>query len=314
MNLKANFKRNFSVACLKLRKHAPEIMVVLGCAGTVGAAVLACKETLELEEVLDNSKEMINDIKNSHATTEEELYPEAVYKKDLASAYFKAGFDIVKLYSPSVLLGGSSIALIFASNNMMKKRNASLAAAYATLDSMYKRYRKNVIEAYGEDVDRDMRFGIKREEIVEEVIDEETGKKKTVKKTVEKVENPGGYSDYARFFDESCRAWDKEPEYNLMFLKGVQSWANNKLQAYGYLFLNDVYDALGIPRTLAGQSVGWVYDSENPVGDNFVDFGIYDKEHEAARCFVNGTENVILLDFNVDGDILHDERLKMYVH
>lgn len=58
---------------------------------------------------------------------------------------------------------------------------------------------------------------------------------------------------------------------------------------------------LGIARTNAGQVVGWIYCEKNPVGDNYVDFGIYNLQNEG---FVNGNERSILLDFNVDGIIL----------
>jgi hypothetical protein len=88
-----------------------------------------------------------------------------------------------------------------------------------------------------------------------------------------------------------------------MFLRAQQQYANDKLRANGHLFLNEVYDMLGIPRTKAGQVVGWVYDAENPIGDNYVDFGIYDIHRETVRNFVNGYERTILLDFNVDGNI-----------
>ena len=88
-----------------------------------------------------------------------------------------------------------------------------------------------------------------------------------------------------------------------MFLKAQQQYANDLLKAKGRLFLNEVYDMLGLERTKAGQVVGWVYNPENPTGDNFVDFGIYDMSKERVRAFVNGYEPSILLDFNVDGDI-----------
>ena len=112
-------------------------------------------------------------------------------------------------------------------------------------------------------------------------------------------------SDYARFFDDGCLGWEKDAEHNLYILRCQQAFANQKLQAQGYLFLNDVYDMLGIPRTKAGQIVGWIYDEKNPIGDNFVDFGIYDIHNEQNRDFVNGYERTILLDFNVDGPILN---------
>ena len=110
------------------------------------------------------------------------------------------------------------------------------------------------------------------------------------------------YSQYARFFDDSNLNWHKNAEYNLMFLLQVQNYANEKLKAQGYLFLNDVYEMIGIPRSAAGQVVGWIYKENNTDGDNYVDFGIYKTEKNAK--FVNGFENSILLDFNVDGVII----------
>ena len=108
-------------------------------------------------------------------------------------------------------------------------------------------------------------------------------------------------SNYARFFDSGCANWDKDPEVNLLFLKQQEAFANSLLVARGHLFLNDVYDLLGIPRSAEGQIVGWVYNKDNPIGDNFVDFGIYDDRN---ANFVNVHEKSILLDFNVDGSIL----------
>ena len=90
-----------------------------------------------------------------------------------------------------------------------------------------------------------------------------------------------------------------------MFLNQQQNYANDKLRRQGYLFPNDVYDMLGIPKCKEGQTHGWVYDEKNPIGDNFVDFGIYNISRRKNRDFVNGYEKVILLDFNHDGNILN---------
>ncbi len=108
-------------------------------------------------------------------------------------------------------------------------------------------------------------------------------------------------SPYARWFNETCIAWTKYPEQNKHFLLLQQSYANEKLRARGYIFLNEIYDMLGIPRTKAGQVIGWVFDEENPIGDNYIDFGLFNTRN---ADFVNGYENSILLDFNVDGAIL----------
>ena len=87
-----------------------------------------------------------------------------------------------------------------------------------------------------------------------------------------------------------------------MFLRKQQEWANELLKSRGHVFLNEVYDMLGIPRTKSGQIVGWVYNSNDEYSDNYIDFGVYDGGAR-SRAFVNGYEKAILLDFNVDGVI-----------
>lgn len=305
-----NIGRSLKKFGFKIKKHSPEILVITGCAGTVASTIMACFATKKLPEVIAEKEEDVLVIDEKYATDED--YTEEDYKKDLRKIQTSCVVNVAKLYLPAVAVGALSITSILTSNNIMKKRNASLAAAYATLDSMYKRYRQNVIDQYGEEADRNLRFGIKTDKVKEKVTDE-NGKTKTVTNEVVTYDQINDYSDYARFFDSSCVAWVPEPETNLMFLKGVENWCNNKLHGQGYLFLNEVYRALGLPNTLAGQSVGWVYDEENPIGDNKVSFCIYDIHDEAKRAFVNGTEDVILLDFNVDGDILHNEILRTYL-
>ena len=188
--------------------------------------------------------------------------------------------------------------------NIMGKRNVALAAAYATVDKSFKEYRSRVIDKFGEEIDKELKYNIVSK-VYEETEVDKKGKEKVVEKEV-KVSTIDGYSDYARFFDEGCYGWEKDAEHNLYFLKAQQNYANDKLKAQGYLFLNDVYEMLGIPKTKAGQIVGWYWDPHNPdlMGDGYVDFNIYNMNREACRDFVNGYERTILLDFNVDGNIL----------
>lgn len=108
-------------------------------------------------------------------------------------------------------------------------------------------------------------------------------------------------SQYARVFDETCKGWTKDAEVNLNVLLGMQVIASEKLAAQGYLFLNDVYDMLGIPKSKAGQLVGWKYDPDNDEADNWVHFGIHEKYNHGL---INGYENTAILDFNVDGVII----------
>lgn len=302
-NIKNKLMVTYRKSEMKVRKHSPEILAGVGVVGVVGSFVMACKATTKLNDILDESKEQLDKIKEVVADPAyADKYDEHDAKSDTTITYVQTGLKVVKLYAPSVILCAGSLGCLLASNNILRKRNAALTAAYATIDKSFKEYRKRVSERFGEEVEKEIRYNIKAKEIT--TVDEDGNE---VKETVKEVEvdpnSPESYSDYARFFDESCAAWQNDAEYNLTFLKAQQQYANDLLKARGRLFLNEVYRMLGIDETKAGQVVGWVYNPDNPTGDNFVDFGIYNMQRERVRAFVNGYEPNILLDFNVDGVI-----------
>ena len=292
----------------KVRKYSPEILVVSGIVGVVASTVMACKATTKASEIMKETKQnldMIHDCAADEGLRESGKYTEEDKRRDLTIQYVQTGVKLAKVYGPAIVLGALSITSILASNNILRKRNVALAAAYATIDRTFKDYRKRVIEKLGEAADREFKYGIRKEKVEKTVIDEETGKEKKVKETIE-VTDYDGASQYAKFFDECSEYWNKNAELNLTFLRAQQCFANDKLRSQGYLFLNDVYGMLGIAPTQAGQHVGWIYDPKNPdhKGNDYVDFGIYNIHRKENRKFVNGYERSILLDFNVDGDIL----------
>lgn len=286
-----------------VKKRSPEILISVGVVGVVASTVMACISTTKVKGVIAGSKKEIQDIHN-RADAAESDFTENDKKKALTSVYLRTGVKLVKLYAPSVILGTLSLTSVITSNNILRKRNVALAAAYTAVDKGFKNYRANVVERFGEDVDRELKYGIKTEKITEKTTDPETGKQVKTKKEV-KVANlgPEGCSEYARYFDSSCMGWTRDMNYNRMFLKGQENFANDMLRANGYLFLNEVYDELGIPRSKAGQVVGWIYDKDNPEGDNYVSFGIFDTKR---KLFEDGDdlEDTIILDFNVDGYIM----------
>ena len=288
-----------------LKKHSPEILVVSGVVGTVASTVMACKATTKLDAILLDSKEKIDTIhevmENPDMLPEGAVYTAEDSKKDLTITYVQTGIKVAKLYAPAVAVGAVSIASILAGHNITRKRNIALAAAYTVVDKSFKDYRGRVVERFGEELDRELKYNIKAEKMETTVVDE-NGKEKKVKETVQVV-NSSEIGDYSRFFCEGNPNWTKDAEANLMFLRRQQDYLNNKLKLRGYVFLNEAYEALGIDKSTAGQVVGWIYDEEHPNGDNYIDFGIYNVYDEAKRRFVNGWERNILLDFNVDGVI-----------
>lgn len=292
--------RSFSKIGFTLKKHAPEILMVAGAVGTVVSTIMACKATTKASGIIEEAKEEIEKVhKIANDERYAEKYTEEDNKKDLTIIYAQTGVKLVKLYAPSVILGVLSLGSMLTSNNILRKRNVAIAAAYATLDQGFKDYRKRVVERFGEEIDKQLRYNIKTEEI-EETVTDDKGEEQTVTKTVVTNAEP---SIYARFFDELSYEWKKDPAYNKMFLKAQQDYANHRLQSRGYLFLNEVYEALGLEPSKAGQVVGWIYDPNDPTCNNKVDFGIFDDSIKSRRRFVNEYEASILLDFNVDGNI-----------
>lgn len=286
-----------SKTIMKLKKHSPEILVVAGIAGTVVSAVLACKATTKVAEILDETKGTLDTIHEGMETgaINGQEYTTDDGKKDTVVVYAQTGMKLAKLYGPAIILGTLSITSILASNNILRKRNVALGAAYAAIDKSFKEYRGRVIERFGDQVDTELKYGIKAKKFEEIEVDPETGKEKKVKKTV-MVADPNLQSDYAVYFDSKSRNYETNPDYNRMFLKAQQAFANDKLQTRGHLFLNEVLDDLDLPRTPAGQIVGWTKDGP----DGYVNFRIVEVERETED---GRHEPALLLDFNVEGNI-----------
>lgn len=303
--------RSFHKFGFALRKHSPEILVLGGAVGVVAGTVMACKATTKVGSIIDDSNEKIKAVKEYSErpeVIESGEYTERDRKKAITILYTKRGLELAKLYAPAVFVEVISLGCMLKSHNILRKRNVALASAYAIVDKSFKDYRGRVIERFGQELDKELKYNIKTKEVEEIVVDED-GKEKPVKKTVKTIDayTP---SEYAFFFDDTCTGWVKNAEANKKFLLQVQGWANEKLQSQGHLFLNELLDMLGAGRTRAGNEVGWMYDKDGVVcGDNYIDLGIFDqcgveRYDERKRAFVNGNERSILIDPNVDGPIL----------
>jgi hypothetical protein len=270
-----------------------------GVVGIVTSTVLACRATLKVDSVLIEAEEKKDKIEAAKEKFGEEKYSEADYKKDLQIVKVQTGVEFVKLYAPAVTLGIVSIGCMLGAHGIMKKRNVALMAAYKLVEGSFKYYRRRVIEDLGAEKDLEYKTGIKRDAVerTEMAYTDDNGDKHEAVTKKFNTRDPNQYSEYARFYDEGCINWSKTPEHNMYFLKAQQNFVNDLLHSRGHVFLNEVYDVLGIPRSQAGSIVGWVLSKDS---DNYIDFGIYDFLN---GNFVNGYETNILLDFNVDGVI-----------
>lgn len=274
---------------LTVKRNSPHIFFAGGVAGVVGSAFLACRATLKLEEKLDGIKTEMDAVTPVTTPVEGGGYvPDQEQIKAFGQVCIKSGVVLGRLYGPAVVLGGVSIAALTGSHIQLTKRNTALTVTLAAITKAYDEYRVRVQQVVGKEAELDIYRDVKVESVMVD------GKKKAVK-----VVNGTEYSPYARFFDETSREWVKDAEMNLYFLQCQQTYANHQLRARGHIFLNEVYDSLGMERSAAGQVVGWVINGE---GDGYVDFGIYEAR---SNRFVNNLEPRIILDFNVDGPVHH---------
>lgn len=303
-NLLTNLNRAINTVGMKAKKHSPELLMGFGivCGGV--ATVMACKATLKVNDILENAKDTIDVIHQTEELKEIETkdnrivqYTKEDATKDLVKVYASTGLELVKLYGPSVALGTLATTCIFASNNILRTRNVALAAAYTAVDKGFREYRDRVVERFGEGVDKELKYNLKAAKL-EEIVVDENGKDKKVKTNVEVATTE---SEYVRYFTKTNPNWNPIMEYNEMFLRAQEQYANDLLVSKGYLTLNEAHDLVGIPGTKAGMVVGWIYDKHNAgEGDNFVSFN-YHKVY--LRNEMGDLEPAFALDFNVDGEI-----------
>lgn len=287
-NIIANAKNSKALGSVlvQVQKSSPNTLFAAGIVGVVGTVVLSSKATLKAVEVNKETKNMLEQING----LEHEDYSDKDRVRDKAVLYSQTAVTYMKLYAPTLIVGTLSVACLTQSHRVLTQRNMALGAAYAGVEKALNGYRERVIAEVGPE--REAKIWQPVEKV--DVIDAE-GKKAKIEVPTEE-----GGSPYKVLFDESNVNWNKAHEYNQLFLNAQQNYANDLLRAKGHVFLNDVHDMLGLPRTKAGQIVGWVMDGE---GDNYIDFGFFRNIHEGMR-FVAGDERSIWLDFNVDGNVL----------
>lgn len=300
------FTRAINKVGFQLKKHSPEILAITGTIGIGVTAVLTYKATRKVDKVIDKHKTAMEKI---HIATEKgiteagEEYNAEDCKKDTVITYTQTGLELAKLYGPAIMVGLASGVAVLGSHKILRGRYLAVAAAYATEHKNFKEYRDRMVDRFGADLDRELRYNIKTQEVEEKVVDE-NGKETIVKKTVNTIDPSTIDGESSFFFDEYCKGWTKDSEANKFFVLQVQSWATQKLKADGFLSLNDVFDAMGIDKTKQGQLIGWVYDESDPERENFVDFGLYRNPRDKGKMdFVNGRERSVLLEPNVHGNL-----------
>lgn len=306
-----SFKQTLKALEVNFKRAWPDIALATGIVLNGIAVFKFCEKTYDAVPVVKQLADKIdasgwNDIRTSDTASQDEKHAAAL---EVASVAKDAAIDLAKIYWKPVLLWSMSTGLVVNSHVQLKNQNMALATLATGLATELRTLHGRIIDRYGETVDRELKHGITYETVEEKRIDEATGSEVVDTKQIAVVsgEDRQASSIYSRYFDESSAYWKNDPETNLYLLKMKEKDANLLLRQRGVLFLNEVYDMLDIPRTKAGQKVGWRYyanPEDNKYGDNKVSFGITNIARRGNRDFVNGYQSNVLLDFNVDGSII----------
>lgn len=289
----------FHTGMARISKHAPTILSVTASAGVVATGYLAWQAGMHYEDVEARAWERHTECLRNADNIPDEDVPKIQRKNRILFI-----LDIARSVAPAAIVGGATITMIYFSNSISKKRLAAVGAAYTALQTAFDGYKKTMVDALGkETVEKITRpklpnYGKTAEEILSS--DNKSDAADVVDAVIASIHD---LSPYARIIaEESSNCWDDNEDYTAENLAAVQLWANRRLERKGHLFLNEVYDQLGLSRTREGAVVGWIKNSEN--GDNYVSLGDYEANtYRVPSDDYSRVDTNFIVDFNVDGMI-----------
>lgn len=290
---------------LFLKVHAPEILVGSGVAGFALTIVGACKATNKARDILDTKDECINE--NDECLASGAL-TEAEHDANLQLIQRNTRRELIKTYTPVATGALVSVILVLSGYRMINGRLVKTAAAYKILEDGFGRYRENVRDEFGEETDWRMLNTVRPERLEAANAEREANReieadKKRKKKNHEK-RRTSHEEIYSQIFDQYSDRWRRSwtPDQVFGYLRQKQREANDMLRIRKHIFLNEVYDLLGLDRTETGAVVGWILTKNNP--DTFVDFGLDGMPEGKLREILASERNEdiqIKLHFNPDG-------------
>lgn len=243
-------------------KHSPEILTGIGIAGMITTVVLAVKATPKAMELIDSE---------THDRHYEHNDDTPLTKMDVVKVAWKP-------YIPAVISGTASIACLIGANSVNARRNAAIATAYKLSEAALSEYKDKVVEVIGE----------KKEKVIREKIAEDRLEK-----------NPVNNSQI--FMTEKGNTLFLEPisgQYFRSDIEIVKKTINELNEGmlnspFGYLSVNDLYDALGLEQTSTGDDLGWC------VSKGIIKFDIHAKVAKNGEpCIVLDYTNAPVYDYN----------------
>lgn len=289
----------FHTGMARISKHAPTILSVAASAGVIGTGYLAWRAGTRFEDVEGRDWERRKEaIRNADNIPDEEV---PAYERKMRILFI---LDTAKSIAPAAIVGAATITMIYFSNSISKKRLAAVGAAYTALQAAFDGYKKTMVDALGkETVEKITHPKLPNYNKTAEEILSSDNKSDAASISDAVIASIQDLSPYARIItEESSNCWDENEDYTSETLAAVQLWANRRLERKGHLFLNEVYDQLGLSRTREGSVVGWLKNSKE--GDNYVSFGDYDSNiYRVPSEDYSRVDSNFIVDFNVDGMI-----------
>lgn len=288
----------FYTGVARISKHAPTILSVTASAGVIATGYLAWKAGTRFEDVEGRDWDRRKECLRNADTIPDEDVPKIERKNRILFI-----LDTVHTVAPAAIVGAATITMIYFSNSISKKRLAAMGAAYATLQTAFDGYKRTMVEALGkESVEKILKPKLPNVGKSAEEILSSDNKSDAANVSDAVVSSLKALSPYARIIaEESSTCWDPNEDYTSQNLAAVQLWANRRLERKGHLFLNEVFDQLGLSRTREGAVVGWLKNGE---GDNYVSFGDFDASiYRVPSDDYTRVDSNFIVDFNVDGVI-----------
>ncbi len=288
----------FYTGVARISKHAPTILSITASAGVIATGYLAWKAGTRFEDVEGRDWDRRKECLRNADTIPDEDVPKIERKNRILFI-----LDTVRTVAPAAIVGAATITMIYFSNSISKKRLAAMGAAYATLQTAFDGYKRTMVEALGkESVEKILKPKLPNVGKSAEDILSSDNKSDAANVSDAVVNSLKALSPYARIIaEESSTCWDPNEDYTSQNLAAVQLWANRRLERKGHLFLNEVFDQLGLSRTREGAVVGWLKNGE---GDNYVSFGDFDASiYRVPSDDYTRVDSNFIVDFNVDGVI-----------
>ena len=210
---------------LFLKKNSATILTVAAAAGVIATSVLSAKAAIKASRVL--------------AHKEEEKGEKLTFEETISAVW--------TIYIPPVVAGMSTIACVFGANILNQRQQASLASAYALIDSSYKEYKAKLKELYGEEAHNNIVDAIAAEKC-DEVHISAGGLTSAYTQDIESDAEPRlFYDEYSGRYFETTIEKVLLAEYHL----------NRNYILRGFARLNEFYEFLGLEPTDYGETVGW---------------------------------------------------------